>query len=401
MSKITAVGILVLLALGDVELGVAQAPPMSNDHKMLKMDDAKLKDWLLRWERNILGEKPMQYCSSEMGEEIGWKVSPFLTGFYYGYRATENVSWVDRLIACTDAWLKRAVEEPDGYLGWPKVGAAGTNVDNLNEFYADSMLGEAMAWTPVVLTVAMIRRNPSLEAKYASKAKDYIRFAEQSFWKWNSRGAWRVTDNGGIVTVVLPFGIDQKGANWTGEYEKRNTLEVGFSHPDNKANLIAYWLLTMFDATGDRVYRERAEKWFQVMKSRIKSKQDGTFEIWNYWEPAGIWDYKLNGWPKHWIGVHRNPGYYDIDVEGIMAAYEHGVAFNKDDINRLIATALAEKRYWTALVPCNDTIQKHFEDTFDPGSWNSLDIAPWYLALESRRTLEVSSACISDPLGIK
>ena len=139
--------------------------------------------------------------------------------------------------------------------------------------------------------------------------------------------------------------MTRKTGKWTSQYETRNAPGVGFSHPDNKANFIACWLLAMFDATAKPVYRERAEKWFRVMKLRMKLKNDGTYEIWNYWEPAGAWDYKYF-LPKHWIGVHRRTGYYNIDVEGV-AAFEHGLVFSKEDINRLIATAIAEKRFWT------------------------------------------------------
>jgi hypothetical protein len=382
--RIVAVGILLLLTLNGVAPAAAQALSKSESHDMLKMNDAKLKDWLLRWERNILGENAMHYCNSEMGEELGWKLSPFLKGFYYGYLATENLLWVDRLIACTDAWIKRAVKEPDGYLGWPKIGAAGTNVDDLDNFYADSMLGEAMALAPVVLMSSEILRKPALKDKYGSRAENYLKLAEQVFEKWDTRGAWRETDNGGVVSVELPFGIDRKAGNWTGEYEIRNAPSAGFSHQDNKANLIADWLLAMSDATAKPVYRERAEKWFQVMKSRMKLKREGTYEIWNYWQPAGTWDYKSNGLPKHWIGVHPNAGYYDIDVEAIVGAYKHGVVFNKEDISRLVATALVEKRYWTALVPFDGTIQKQFEDTLRPSSWGGLSRAPWYLAIHLR-----------------
>jgi hypothetical protein len=114
----------------------------------------------------------------------------------------------------------------------------------------------------------------------------------------------------------------------------------------------------------------------------MKLKDDGTYRIWNYWEPAGFWDYKSDALPKHWIGVHPNGGYYDIDVEAIVAAYEHGLIFNKEDINHLIATSLAEKRYWTGLVPYDETNQIQFENTRDPSSWDGLWSAPWYLATQ-------------------
>jgi hypothetical protein len=50
--------------------------------------EALYKDWLARWERNILGGARNRYCDREMGEEIGWLVSPFLNGFFYGGLAT-------------------------------------------------------------------------------------------------------------------------------------------------------------------------------------------------------------------------------------------------------------------------------------------------------------------------
>lgn len=385
MHKITAIGIAVVVALNSVEPGAAQVPGNGNDHRMLKANETEINGWLLHWERNIVGENSMRFCRAESGEEIGWLISPFLKGFYYGYLATGNALWVERLIACTDAWLKRAVKEPDGYLGWPKVGAAGTKVDNLDDFYADSTLGEAMALTPIILMAREIRKTPSLAGKYGSKTEDYIDFAEQIFKKWDSREVWRETDPVSAITVVLPSGLDQRTGRWIAEYDKSNGLEVGFSHPDNKANLIAVWLLAMFDVTGKTIYRERAEKWFQTMKSRMKVKSDGTYEIWSYWEPAGAWDYKSNGLPKHWIGVHRNAGYYDIDVEGIVAAYDHGLVFNEEHINRLIKTAIKDKRYWTALVPFDDTIQKHFEESVDPRSWGGLVTVPWYVAIQKAK----------------
>jgi hypothetical protein len=50
---------------------------------------------------------------------------------------------------------------------------------------------------------------------------------------------------------------------------------------------------------------------------------------WNYWEPAGPWDYRADGrTTKHWVGVHPNGGYYEDDTQGIVDAYEHGLQQN-------------------------------------------------------------------------
>ena len=42
-----------------------------------------------------------------------------------------------------------------------------------------------------------------------------------------------------MISVELPFGIDRENGTWTTGYEKRYDSAIGFSHPDNKANLIA------------------------------------------------------------------------------------------------------------------------------------------------------------------
>jgi len=312
---------------------------------MVKMDEAKCKDWLSRWDRNITADSRNRYCDKAMGEDIGWLMTPFMDGFYYGYLATKDSKWVDMLVDWTDSWVKRAVKEPDGYLGWSRPEAAGTQVDNLDSFTADSMLGEAMALRPAVLMAAEILQNPALKAKYGAKAQSYIKLSEQIYEKWDNRGGWRETKDGGMISLVLPYGIDGKTGKWTDGYETRNAPGNGFSHPNNKANHVARWLLAMSDATGKPVYKQRAEKWFKLMKSRMKLKDNGTYQIWNYWQPAGPWDYKPDGSPKHWIGVHPNAGYYFIDTEGIVDAYEHGLVFSKDDIAHLINTGLAEKRF--------------------------------------------------------
>ncbi len=369
-----------LLCLAASAPSLAQKP----DHRMTRADDAKLKDLESIWEKHIVDDARNRYCDKEMGEEIGWLMAPFLQGFYYGYIATGDTRWLDREVDWLDSWIRREVIEPDGYPGWPKFGAAGTEVDKLNGYDADSLLGEAMVLRPAVLASNEILKTPALREKYGAKAGEYLKLSELIYEKWDKRGAWRDTEGGGTISVVLPFGIDPKTGKWTEGYETRNDPGHGFSHPDNKANLTACWLLAMFDATQKPVYRDRAEKWFTLMKSRMKPNGNGACAIWNYWQPAGAWDYKPDGSPKHWVGVHPNGGYYSIDLEGIVEAYKHGLVFDKDDIDRLIATAPLEKRYWAALAPYDDTLQQKFEEGLKPDSWGGLASTPWYLWQQAR-----------------
>ncbi len=362
------------------------------------------KDWLARWQEHILGELHNRYCDRELGEEIGWLISPFLNGFYYGYLATRDSKWVEHMADWADSWLKRGMKEPDGFIGWPKSGTGGAVEKN---FLTDSLLGEAMSFRPVILMAHEIRQTPALKEKFGSRATAWLDLAENTFEKWDSRGCWREVKEGG-VWVVPAFGIDEQTGQWTDGYERRAT--AGFSNPDNKQNHIARWLLAMHDVTGKSIYRERAEKWFHLMKSRIKTREGGKYAVWNYWEPAGPWDYKADGSTQHWVGVHPNGGYYAIDVEGIVAAFEHELVFTRDDIQRLVATnrdfmwnqqlqgakfqridgGPPDPRWkdspgllWTALVPYDETLRKIFLAKHNPASWGGLVATPWFLAREA------------------
>ena len=154
----------------------------------VSLDAAQAKDWWARWEKNILNSARSRYCDKEMGEELGWLVSPILNGFYYGYLATHDSKWVERLIEWTDACITRAVKEPDDFLGWPKGDGGG---GDSKEYSADSLLGEAMMLRPVVLMADEILKTAPLKDKWGSKAQDYLELARQIFQKWDSRDCWR------------------------------------------------------------------------------------------------------------------------------------------------------------------------------------------------------------------
>jgi hypothetical protein len=332
-----------------------------------------------------------------------------MEGFYNGYRATHDSRYVDMAVDWADSLIKRAVMEPDGYLGWPgqwgrtKIINAGSGVDNLNEYNTDSFISDAMVFRPIVLMAREMTRNPALKEKYGAKGESYLKLAGQLYEKWVKRGGWREIEDGGMISVILPFGMDEANQKWIG-FDTRNDPGHGFSHPDNQANEVARWMLAMWDVTGRPEFKERAERWFKVQKSRMKPMDDGTYEIWNYWQPAGPWDYKPDGSTKHWVGVHPNGGYYECDLGGIVDAYEHGLVFTKEDIARLIATnrdfmwnhqvehakfqridgEAPDPHYadspgvlWDALAPYDPTLWKIFVANYNPGSWGGMGAPEW------------------------
>ena len=383
------------------------ANPESLSDSPVGFDAALAQAWRTRWQNNILStinQRDNRYCDRELGEEIGWLISPFLNGFYQGYLATRDLQWVSHLADWAEAWISRGVKEPDGFIGWPKSGTGGLIE---GDFLTDSLVGEAMGFRPLVRMAQEIMNVPVLKEKFGPHATAWLNLAAQMFEKWDARGCWREVNAGGLW-IVPAFGLDPKTGGWTDGYARRTT--DGFSNPDNKQNHIARWLLALHDATGKPVYRKRAEKWFQVMKSRLKTQANGKYFVWNYWEPAGPWDYLPDGSTRHWVGVHPNGGYYEADVQGIVAAFEHGLVFQPEDLQQLVATnrdfmwnhqfkaaqfqrldgGVPDARWkdtpgvlWTALVPYDDTLRKVFLENHNPASWAGLAVTPWFLAREA------------------
>ena len=195
-----------LLAAPLCQAQAAPKPAMT----LTKMDAAKQKDWLARWDKNISGEvKGYRVCETAMGEDIAWKMTAVMEGFYYGYTATKDAKYVDMMVDWTDWLVKRAVKEPDGFPGWPGKDGNGTWVDQMDQKYVtDSMLSEAMVFRPVVLMAGEMMKDPALKEKYGAKVESYVKFAEQLYQKWIKRGGWRETKDGGLMSVVLPYGVD-------------------------------------------------------------------------------------------------------------------------------------------------------------------------------------------------
>ena len=113
------------------------------------------RDWLARWQAHILKDARSRYCDREMGETLGWFMAPYLEGFYYGYRATHDILWVNMIVDWADSWIKRGIQEPDGFIGWPRKGTGGVLEDDEQDYidYGDDDIegvsaGNYAHWEP-------------------------------------------------------------------------------------------------------------------------------------------------------------------------------------------------------------------------------------------------------------
>ena len=406
--------------------------PASWQMTITEMPAATLSTWLTNWNTNISGytASASSYANTSTGEDLDWLFTPPAEGMYYGYMATGNTAYVAQFAAWADALIARQFVEPDGYPGWPRgpnsmlpyynstgstEGAAGTTVDFLEMYYADSFLGEAAACRVIALMGWQMVNNPGLSAAYGAKGASYINLAITIYNKWMARGGWRPCDGWGPgeCTVSLSEGLDPATGftTWannltnpgpeflrhgervrqsvdplTGQTYINEGINNGFSHPANKSNEVNRWMLAMWDVTGDTQYLTHAQRWFQQMQWRTTAA--GTpwsdyapdshgLVIWNYWQPNGPWDYCANatqtaqdnptgstGGLKLGSGFVNVVGYYQLDSLAIAEAWEHGVVFAYSDIQNLINITTEETTWpdgafsiFNSMAPYSPTVQ--------------------------------------------
>ena len=86
---------------------------MTDAKTLTKMDQATLKEWLAKWDAHITRDaKADRYCDKAVGEDIGWHMSPYMDGFYYGYMATKDPSGSTCRSTGPTPWIKRGSKSP-------------------------------------------------------------------------------------------------------------------------------------------------------------------------------------------------------------------------------------------------------------------------------------------------
>ncbi|MDH7570415.1 MAG: hypothetical protein QHJ73_12615, partial [Armatimonadota bacterium] len=112
------------------------------------------------------------------------------------------------------------------------------------------------------------------------------------------------------------------------------------TNPHNKQSKMCRAYLALYRVTGKDEYFRRALKLGTRFKRTLRL--DGDHYLWNYWEPAGEWDQKPDkpGEWKHWIGPEHRGGYHALTVAMAEALYDHGVLFDRTDMQRFVNTQM-------------------------------------------------------------
>ena len=231
---------------------------------------------------------------------------------------------------------------------------------------------------------------------HGEKAESYITLCEKLCEKWDKRGALaRLTERRrGHSRVPLPHGLNTDRTDWADDcHDKRRTIRAAdcpWCNNCAKCMLARLDAVAMFDVTGKPVYKQRSHEMvhaFQVVAPHRERKLEPSIPGISGSPPAR-WDYNSDGKPKL---TSRPDGPHDFtrDMQAVVEAYEHGIVFSRADIDRFVATGLAQQSYSFALAPFSNETQKGFEKDSEYDHWYGLTYIPEYLLRQPQQFPEL------------
>ncbi|RJP22362.1 MAG: hypothetical protein C4527_21965 [Candidatus Omnitrophota bacterium] len=267
------------------------------------------------------------------GEGLCWHAAYGMSRFVDEYRSTADPAFLDAAVTYYDALIEKLHTSPDNYKGW-----VGPYIYDEN-YIGDVHVGDAILINPMLVFCEIVLKQspPDISQKYADQAKTYLELARRHLIeKWDARGTWHEDGPYGAYTSWDHYMTPDNLQEWRILPVTKSNLTLPF----NKQNDMAIACLRLYRITGEIPYREKAQKIFHFMKSRMCLYED--HYVWNYWEPFGAWDIDDSrpNTLRHWVNVHPYRNYQAGEISQIVEAYHSGVAFTREDMQRMINTNL-------------------------------------------------------------
>jgi hypothetical protein len=350
----------------------------------------RCEEALATWDSHMQGYGSRAYCDEE-GESMGWVEGHILNAFAFGYLATSDTYYLDKLVEHINGAVCREDEDTendcerclfteetyddslDPEWGWYEV-SEWYSIDGSTRF--DFIVGEGITLQAMVLFIEMVQADPALDADYGADADHYLSLLrDELIPKWDRRELF--VDVGDGVGVYL-------FQDHPGHRRQRMTL------PHNQMYELAQALLSMLRVTGESWYRERTTQLYSHFAANTY-EEEGLVN-WNYWDPAGPWDYDESGDPRHWIGEEHRCGYKGITSTSIIEAARHCVVFDETDVSAVMERHRVYREANDCSVPAvfgyfdEALLEAAFESVArDPTSWGNLVETPRLLwVMDSR-----------------
>jgi hypothetical protein len=300
MIRLALVSMAVLVVIGATALPV-------------RAQDASDKILYDRWAKSI--EKRLEgwdYHKTKWEEGVGWLAGPMLRGLVKGYAWSGDPKWLKPLCQQIDVLMSRLKTEPipnsssrKAFPGW-----------------GHSITGEAIVLEAILEFVELAQTDEKMPAEYKTKAAGYLKKIDPvMITKWDEAGRWADT--------ALDCG----------------TYIEGISLPHNKNAHLGSMLLVAARVTPSAerrvLYLDKAARLARRWKKFLKVEKD--YYLWHYWDAAGGWDFDEKGKSRHWTSLEHR-GYAASDTRFVGQAFDHGLVFDRDDIEKHCRTFL--KKIW-------------------------------------------------------
>ena len=276
-------------------------------------------------------QRSESYCTpesmtkfAEQPEDITWQTSKYIRMPLVAYCLTVDTNYLDMFVKRMNMLCDYLEEGPDGFLGWYGLPLELFRHPEHLQQQVDVILTSFVMAGLMAEFARVIQGDEMLNAQYDEAAQRYLTLAEEHLVKkWDVRGRYKDLGETGAVYITHP---DLK------------PTKANLTQPHNKHAKIIRALLNLYAATQKDKYLVKAIKLGVRFKNCLTLVEEH-YE-WNYWDPAGAWDKDTENpskW-KHWIGAEHRGGYYSLSLSQAILLYEHGLVFNKTDIERFIKT---------------------------------------------------------------
>lgn len=267
----------------------------------------------------ITPERAKKTC--EIPETFCWVELPEISMSLTAYELTGNIDHLSDFVQAINVLRDVQTKGPEGRLGW-----YGKPIESLvNPDNPDAKITEIQAAFRMIGVLArfveIIDRDPALAKQFAAERTAYLSLAENDLYKQWEANYTDLADKGGIY-------------RWLKEYTPKRA-NITLSH-EKQSNLIEA-ILNLYRATGDKQYRDRAEKLGVFLKSCMRDV-DGRY-VWNYWDAAGDWD-MADGKPRHWVNVEPKGMWFAVTVRSAALLYHHGLVFDEADMKKIVRTQM-------------------------------------------------------------
>ena len=276
-------------------------------------------------------EKSGAYCTPErmakfaaQPEDIVWQASRYIALPLVAYRLTEEPKHLDVFVERMDTLCKCLSKGPDDFLGWYGLPLSLFRHPDHPDLKVDVILTSFEVTGLMAEFACAVQASDALKAKHADAVRRYLDIAENHLVKkWDARGRFKDLGDGGAVYIT---------------HADLKPVKASLTQPHNKHSKILQALTALYAATGKDEYLARAVKLGTRFKRCLTLV--GDHYVWNYWDPSGAWDVDPAGpakW-KHWIGPEHTGGYFGLTLSQAVFLYEHGLVFDRTDVERFVKT---------------------------------------------------------------